>query len=309
MQDIGSVKGTNVKRGNSGLDPKTFDVNKELLDAMRIIARQEVEKNKRDITKTGKIIEINNDGTVTVEIDGRTYGKIPNYNGTTLDINNIVKVTYPQGQASNMYISGGGVIEETTKMEISGITTYGRLQLNSEYSDPNSLEGSQINFYGKGGNTGKANFIDSYNDYMRIISRDHVFTIAETGIYDNTRDGYVPIATADVGATMVEWPRTAITLVPNNEYDICSLTLPAGKWIVWASSLGSGEYSLKGISFGSMARNYRDSSTGSEKNVVVIGYVYVNSSATITFHIGARIVQSTAHADPNYCYLRAIRIQ
>ena len=30
-----------------------FNINKELLDAMRIIARQEIEKCNRDITKTG----------------------------------------------------------------------------------------------------------------------------------------------------------------------------------------------------------------------------------------------------------------
>ncbi len=309
MSDIGQIKGTNIKRGNSGLDPKTFDINKELLDAMRIIARQEIDKAPKDITKTGKIIQVNQDGTVTVEIDNRTYGKVPNYNGTNLSVNSIVKVTYPQGQASNMYISGGGVIEETIKMEISGITTYGQLQLNSESSDQNSLGGSRINFYGKGGNTGKTNYIDSYNDFLRIISKDHVFTFADTGLYDHARDGYVPIASPDVGTTLLEWPRAVITLVPNNEYDICSLNLSAGKWIVWASSLGSGDYSLKGVSFGSMARNYRDSSTGAEKNVVVIGYLYTNSSATVTFHIGARAVQSVAHADPNYCYLRALRIQ
>ena len=198
---------------------------------------------------------------------------------------------------------------ESKLNNIAGISTFGQLQLKSESSDQNSLEGSQINFYGKGGNTGKTNFIDSYNDYMRIISKDHVFTFADTGIYDNTRDGYVPIASADVGTVLLEWPRTAITLVPNNEYDICSLNLSAGKWIVWASSLGSGDYSLRGVSFGSMARNYRDSSTGAEKNVVVIGYLYTNSSATVTFHIGARITRSVAHADPGYCYLRALRIQ
>lgn len=85
-----------------------FDINKELLDAMRIIARQEIEKCNRDITKTARVIAVNADETVKIEMDGKQYDNIPNYNGTTLSVNNIVKVTYPQGQASNMYVSGGG---------------------------------------------------------------------------------------------------------------------------------------------------------------------------------------------------------
>lgn len=85
-----------------------FNINKELLDAMRIIARQEIEKCNRDITKTARVINVNNDKTVKIEMDGKQYDNIPNYNGTTLSVNNIVKVTYPQGQASNMYVSGGG---------------------------------------------------------------------------------------------------------------------------------------------------------------------------------------------------------
>lgn len=85
-----------------------FDINKELLDAMRIIARQEIEKCNRDITKTARVIAVNSNKTVQIEMDGKQYNNIPNYNGTTLAVNDIVKVTYPQGQASNMYISGGG---------------------------------------------------------------------------------------------------------------------------------------------------------------------------------------------------------
>lgn len=84
------------------------DLNQLLLETMRIIARQEIEKSNRDITKTGIITKVNENGTVTVKIDGREYTNIPNYNGTGLVVNDIVKVTYPQGQVSNMYVSGGG---------------------------------------------------------------------------------------------------------------------------------------------------------------------------------------------------------
>lgn len=94
-----------------------FDINKELLDAMRIIARQEIERCNRDITKTARVINVNNDKTVKIEMDGKQYDNIPNYNGTTLSVNNIVKVTYPQGQASNMYVSGGGEDEIYSNLE------------------------------------------------------------------------------------------------------------------------------------------------------------------------------------------------
>lgn len=94
-----------------------FDINKELLDAMRIIARQEIEKCNRDITKTARVIAVNTDKTVKIEMDGKQYDNIPNYNGTTLSVNNIVKVTYPQGQASNMYVSGGGEDEIYSNLE------------------------------------------------------------------------------------------------------------------------------------------------------------------------------------------------
>lgn len=95
-----------------------FNINKELLDAMRIIARQEIEKCNRDITKTARVINVNNDKTVKIEMDGKQYDNIPNYNGTTLSVNNIIKVTYPQGQASNMYVSGGGEDEIYSYNEI-----------------------------------------------------------------------------------------------------------------------------------------------------------------------------------------------
>lgn len=106
MSEIGNAKVTDVKRGNSGLDPKTWDVNKELLDAMRIIARQEINKAPRDITKNALVRSVNNNGTVNVTIEGKEFNNIPNYATGNIKANNIVKVTYPQNQASNMYVSG-----------------------------------------------------------------------------------------------------------------------------------------------------------------------------------------------------------
>lgn len=112
MPDIGQIKGTNIKRGNSGLDPKIFDPNKELLDAMRIIARQEIDKAPRDITKNALVRSVNSDGTVNITLEGKEFNKIPNYTVGAVKENDVVKVTYPQNQASNMYVSGGTSINE-----------------------------------------------------------------------------------------------------------------------------------------------------------------------------------------------------
>lgn len=106
MPDIGQIKGTNIKRGNSGLDPKIFDLNKELLDAMRIIARQEIDRASRDITKNALVRSVNSDGSVNITLEGKEFNKIPNYTVGTVKENDVVKVTYPQNQASNMYVSG-----------------------------------------------------------------------------------------------------------------------------------------------------------------------------------------------------------
>ena len=111
MPDIGQIKGTNIKRGNSGLDPKTWDVNKELLDTMRIIARQEIANASRDITKNALVRSVNTDGTVNITLEGKEFNKIPNYTVGTVKTNDVVKVTYPQNQASNMYVSGGTSID------------------------------------------------------------------------------------------------------------------------------------------------------------------------------------------------------
>lgn len=119
-----------------------FDINKELLDAMRIIARQEIERCNRDITKTARVINVNNDKTVKIEMDGKQYDNIPNYNGTTLSVNNIVKVTYPQGQASNMYVSGGG--EDEIYSNLVKVIEYGSILFSN--LKPNTFADNDIKF-------------------------------------------------------------------------------------------------------------------------------------------------------------------
>ncbi len=150
MPDIGQIKGTNIKRGNSELDPKTFDINKEILEAMRIIAKQEIEKAPRDITKTGLIKSLNADNTYNVVIDGKLYNKIPSYSVASFKINDIVKVTYPQNQASNMYISGGGSANSSGGISVLDVYPVGSIYLSLIATDPTSFFGGTWTLIGQG---------------------------------------------------------------------------------------------------------------------------------------------------------------
>lgn len=66
---------------------------------------------------------------------------------------------------------------------------FGTLALNSESSDTNSKEGSQITLYGLGGNTGIIITIDCYNNLPRIHYQNEkgavVYTFNNDGIYLN----------------------------------------------------------------------------------------------------------------------------
>ena len=66
---------------------------------------------------------------------------------------------------------------------------FGTLALNSESSDTNSKEGSQIILYGLGGNTGIIITIDCYNNLPRIHYQNEkgviVYTFNNDGIYLN----------------------------------------------------------------------------------------------------------------------------
>ena len=149
MPDIGQIKGTNIKRGNSGLDPKTWDVNKELLDAMRIIARQEINKTPRDITKNALVRSVNTDGTVNITLEGKEFNKIPNYTVGTVKANDVVKVTYPQNQASNMYVSGGGV-SNSGGISILDVYPIGSIYLSMSAINPSNYFGGNWTLISQG---------------------------------------------------------------------------------------------------------------------------------------------------------------
>ena len=183
MNEIGNVKLTDVKRGNSGLDSKTFDVNKELLEAMRIIARQEVDRASRDITKNALVRSVNTDGTVNITLDGKEFNKIPNYTVGTVKANDVVKVTYPQNQASNMYVSGGTSIDEITNKLSNDINLINNT-LNSHSNSINDINS----------NLNKAFILYSANTSTTWTLKADAGTqyTSDTGLFP-TMDGYTRV--------------------------------------------------------------------------------------------------------------------
>lgn len=205
MQNLYNNKGTDVKRGNSSLDAKTWDINKEILEAMRIIAKQEVNKAPRDITKTGLIKSLNSDGTYNVVIDNKEYSRVPSYSVANFKINDIVKVTYPQNQASNMYISGGG---SSKSGGISALDVYpvGSIYLSLVATNPSTFFGGSWLLIGQGrtlvgvdtnqdsfNQAGKLGGVYS-NDYTHAhTTQNHVLTINEIPNHQHGMDGNTSI--------------------------------------------------------------------------------------------------------------------
>ena len=74
------------------------------------------------------------------------------------------------------------------KLPVKLITsTYNTLTLNSAESSIDSKEGSQITFFGLGGNSGEEIHIDAYNNELRIFSK---FGTDDYIIYKFTADGF-----------------------------------------------------------------------------------------------------------------------
>lgn len=66
-----------------------------------------IEKAGYDRTRTGRVQAINENGTYRVLIDGVVYPSVPILNTYTADVGDTVKVKYPSGNVSQMYICNG----------------------------------------------------------------------------------------------------------------------------------------------------------------------------------------------------------
>ena len=78
----------------------------QLLQGIQSYVNKCLGESNRDITTTGKIVEVVEDGGYTVEINGVQYSDIDTIGGKCA-LNEIVKVVIPQGQYNNMFILKG----------------------------------------------------------------------------------------------------------------------------------------------------------------------------------------------------------
>ena len=78
----------------------------QLLQGIQSYVNKCLGESNRDITTTGKIVEVVEDGGYTVEINGVQYSDIDTIGGECA-LNEMVKVVIPQGQYNNMFILKG----------------------------------------------------------------------------------------------------------------------------------------------------------------------------------------------------------
>ena len=78
----------------------------QLLQGIQSYVNKCLGESNRDITTTGKIVEVVEDGGYTVEINGVQYSDIDKIGGKCT-LNEMVRVVIPQGQYNNMFILKG----------------------------------------------------------------------------------------------------------------------------------------------------------------------------------------------------------
>lgn len=82
-------------------------VNSVLESSILTLVNRAIEKAGYDKTRTGVVQAINPNGTYQVLIDGISYPSVPILNTYTADVGDTVKVKYPSGNVSQMYICNG----------------------------------------------------------------------------------------------------------------------------------------------------------------------------------------------------------
>ena len=111
----------------------------QLLQGIQSYVNKCLGESNRDITTTGKIVEVVEDGGYTVEINGVQYSDIDTIGGECA-LNEMVRVVIPQGQYNNMFILKG--------IDFNQIYPIGSVYMSTEIINPAILFGGiweQIN--------------------------------------------------------------------------------------------------------------------------------------------------------------------
>lgn len=106
---------------------------------------------------------------------------------------------------------------------------------------------------------------------------------------------------SQIGQILAAGSPTAYGTELGKIYDICSLSLPEGKWLVIGATLASGDLTI----FNSAPTYSRKRTGGDDTNLVIS---IADGPKDITLRLNCLYVVGTIHNDMNYCYLKAIRI-
>lgn len=119
-------------------------VNQEIVKAIRTIVQEEIAKAGFDKTRAGLIVGVNIDGTYSVKVDERVYPNIPNISHAKYSVGMPVKVTYPCGNISQMYITGGlKEYIESTEPETPIIYNVGDIYITTNNVNPSTIFGGE----------------------------------------------------------------------------------------------------------------------------------------------------------------------
>lgn len=121
-------------------------MNKEQ-QAMRDIAdgniyamKQMINEATYDKITTGIVKSVNSDKTYNIEIDGKVYNNIPSF--ISLNVNDIVKICYPQNNLNQKFVIGKYNQDEETN-KINNDINSGRFVTNTQWENQISLGVSQ----------------------------------------------------------------------------------------------------------------------------------------------------------------------
>ena len=104
-----------------------------------------------------------------------------------------------------------------------------------------------------------------------------------------------------IGQVLTAGSPTAYVTEQGKSYDICSLTLSDGKWIVIGATLSPGNLKIDGAQTAISRKTVHNDDT----NLIISMATGPNK---ITLKLTEVYQPGMIHADANYCYLRAIRI-
>ena len=108
----------------------------QLLQGIQSYVNKCLGESNRDITTTGKIVEVVEDGGYTVEINGVQYSDIYTIGGKCT-LNEMVRVVIPQGQYNNMFILKGVDFDQIYDQ----IYPIGSVYMSTEIINPATLFG------------------------------------------------------------------------------------------------------------------------------------------------------------------------